>query len=349
MRAVGEGMAAELPKLVIIQGPTASGKSEAAVRLAEAVGGEIVNADSLQVYRGLDIGSAKPGPDLLSRIPHHLLDIVDPDQEFTAADFRQEAAAAIAAIHARGRQPIVVGGTGLYIRTLLGGLAPSPGGDPAIRRELQAIADRQGSEELHRLLAREDPAAAARLHPRDQVRIVRALEVVRATGRSLISFQAEHGFRQRDYHSLKLGLEVPRAELYRRIDARVEAMLAVGLVEEVRGLLERGYGPELKPLGAIGYKEVCAHLAGQFSREEALCRIQQATRNYAKRQLTWLRADPEIIWVAYPETFASMCTIVMEFLCKGGNHAENALQHPGPVSQPVPQGADPGGGPTDER
>ncbi len=300
-------------QLVIIQGPTASGKSELAVRLAEACGGEVVNADSMQVYRRMDIGTAKPSPELVARVPHHLYDIVDPDVNFTAADYRREAGRVITEIHGRGKHPILVGGTGLYIRTLIGGLAPSPGGDDAIRAELEEDARREGVAVLHDRLARVDPAAAARLHPNDRVRIVRALEVFLMTGKPLSEFQEEHRFADEPYDCLKFGISVERDVLYRRINERVDRMFAEGFVEEVSGLLKAGYSPDLKAMGAIGYKEVCAYLAGTCSLNEAREFVQRNTRRYAKRQLTWFRKDPAIMWVEYPANFDRISTIAMKF------------------------------------
>lgn len=304
---------AERIKLVVIQGPTASGKSELAVRLAEQCGGEIINADSMQVYRGMDIGTAKPSAELRQRVPHHLLDIVDPDYNFTAADFQARAAAAIAEIHRRGRRVFVVGGTGLYLKALTRGLVDSPRGEEPLRQELEARFDREGGGELLRELAGVDPLTAARLHSNDRVRIVRALEVFRLTGRPFSTFHEEHRFGEERYDCLNLGLAVERDLLYRRVEDRVEAMFASGLVDEVRGLLAAGYSPALKALRSIGYKEVCAALAGEYSWEEAVRLIKRDTRRYAKRQLTWFKKESAIIWVEYPKNFASISNIVMGF------------------------------------
>lgn len=310
---VRERRSEERIRLVVIQGPTASGKSELAVRLAERFDGEIVNADSMQVYRRMDVGTAKPSPDLLARVPHHLLDICDPDADFSAADFLRHASRAIEEIHRRGKRVFLVGGTGLYIKTLIRGLVDFPGGNDAIREELEALGRTEGVAELHRRLAEVDPAAAARLHPNDRLRVVRALEVFLMTGRPLSAYHEEHRFAEERYDTLKLGIAVERELLYRRIEERVDRMVAEGLVEEVRGLLAAGWAPSLKAMGAIGYREVCAHLAGGLSIEEAVRLIKQNTRNYAKRQMTWFRKDPEIIWVEYPEKFDSICSNVMGF------------------------------------
>ncbi|HEY5974067.1 MAG TPA: tRNA (adenosine(37)-N6)-dimethylallyltransferase MiaA [Geobacteraceae bacterium] len=302
--------------LVVILGPTAAGKSELAVRLAERFDGEIVNADSMQVYRGLDIGTAKPSQELRERAPHHLLDQVPPDVNFTAADFVAAASAAICEIQGRGKRVFVVGGTGLYIRALLKGLAVSPGGDEEIRRQLVAVAAAEGNDGLMRRLAAVDPETAARLHPNDRLRIIRALEVYQQTGLPLSRYQADHGFAEKHYDCLQLGLLVEREELYRRIEVRVDAMLAAGLVAEVAALLAQGFSPESKPFKAIGYKQVCAYLAGSCSLAEAVELIKRDTRRYAKRQLTWFKSEPEIYWVEYPESFASICNHVIDFFAQ---------------------------------
>ncbi len=300
-------------KLVSIVGPTASGKSELAVRLAERFDGEIVNADSMQVYCGMDIGTAKPSPLLRQRVPHHLVDIVSPDVNFSASDFRREAAAAIADIQSRGRKAFVVGGTGLYIRALLQGLVDSPSGDESIRRELVELAQRDGNEEILRRLALVDPETAGRLHPNDRVRVVRALEVYLQTGRPISTFRGEHGFADIHYDCLKIGLRVERQELYRRIENRVEEMIEQGLIAEVEELLRAGFTSDLKAMRSIGYKEICAYLAGEYSLDAAVALIKRDTRRYAKRQMTWFNKDFEINWVEYPDSFVTICNHVIEF------------------------------------
>lgn len=302
-----------LGRILVIVGPTASGKSELAVRLAQAVGGEIVNADSMQIYRGMDIGTAKPTVQEQGGIPHHLIDLVPPERLFSAADFAGEAGRAIARINARGKRAIVVGGTGLYIRSLLHGLVESPGADGEIRRQLQAEADRLGNAAMLARLALVDPELAARLHPNNLVRIIRGLEVQQLTGIPLSHYQQQHGFAGQRYRSLRIGIRVDRQVLYDRIDARVERMLEAGLVDEVRTLLAAGYGRDLKSMGSIGYKEVTACLAGECSLEEAALLIKRNTRHYAKRQLTWFNHEPDIIWLEYPEKFATILTHVIEF------------------------------------
>jgi tRNA dimethylallyltransferase len=283
------------PPLLVIVGPTASGKTGVALRLAEELAAEIVSADSVQVYRGLDIGSAKPSPAERARVPHHLIDVAEPGDDFDAARFRALAAQAIDDITGRGRRVIVAGGTGLYIRALLGGLFPSAPRNPALRQALMSQAREEGREALWERLAAADPEAAGRIHPRDLVRVVRALEVTQLSGRPLSELQAEHGFRERAYPYTKIGLAVPRAELYRRIDARVDEMLAAGWVEEVRDLLAR-YGPRARALQSLGYRHLSAHLEGKLSLEEARGLIARDTRRYAKRQLVWFRAE-DVTWL----------------------------------------------------
>ncbi|HTP63961.1 MAG TPA: tRNA (adenosine(37)-N6)-dimethylallyltransferase MiaA [Geobacteraceae bacterium] len=329
---------AQKPSLVIILGPTASGKSELAVQLAERFHGEIVNADSMQVYCGMEIGTAKPSAEMRRRVPHHLIDIVEPDIDFSAADFRNEAARAIADITGRGRTVFIAGGTGLYIKALLQGLVDSPSGAGSVRRELEEKARTFGSEALLRELAQVDPVTAGRLHPNDLVRIVRALEVYRLTGRPISRERSEHGFAGDYYRTLKIGLTMERGELYERIDRRVDGMIAAGLEGEVRTLLGRGFSPRLKALRAIGYRQMCAYLSGEYGLDEAIRLIKRDTRHYAKRQLTWFKTDNEIYWVEYSENFASICEHVIDFLVKGEVHGKGTLQHSGPVSEPVAQG-----------
>jgi tRNA dimethylallyltransferase len=304
---------AEQIHLVIIQGPTASGKTDLAVRLAERFDGEIVNADSMQIYRGMDVGTAKPSDDLLQRVPHHVLSIVDPDQPFSAADFRKEAEIAIQDIHSRGKRVIVVGGTGLYIKALTKGLIDSPEGNEALREELNAIARNCGRDELYRQLILVDPITAERLHPNDQVRVVRALEVFRMTGRPISSFREKHGFQRTVYRYLKIGILADRAELYRRIDNRVDWMIQHGFIEEVQRLLARGYTPQLKPFRSLGYRHICTYLTGGYSLEETIRLIKRDTRHYAKRQLTWFKKDSEIKWFEYSGNVAIIFDNAIEF------------------------------------
>jgi tRNA dimethylallyltransferase len=287
----------ELPPLIVICGPTAAGKTALALTLAEHYPVEVVSADSRQLYRLMDIGTAKPSAAEQAAVPHHLLDVAWPDEPFDAARFARLASTAITEIYARGRVPLLVGGTGLYIRALTEGLADIPPADLQLRTELQTEGERGGAAALYRRLVTVDPTAAATLHPNDLVRIVRALEVFTLTGQPISSWQRDHGFRTSRYRLLKLGLNLERTALYARIDQRASAMFASGLLEETRTLLAYGYSAQLKSLQTIGYREAVRLLNGACSLSEALIDLQQATRRYAKRQLTWFRADPQMIWV----------------------------------------------------
>ena len=302
------------PGIVVIVGPTASGKSELAVRLAEKFAGEIVNADSMQVYSEMAIGTARPPAEMLVRVPHHLFGIVPPDINFTAADFRHEARGVITGIIGRGKLPVISGGTGLYIRVLLGGLAESPTGDAPYRQELLEFAAVNGLAALHARLQAVDPDTAVRLHPNDLFRVIRALEVYQQTGRTFTDLQAVHQFSESWCRALKIGIHVERAELYARIERRVDQMLADGLVAEVRQLLDCGYSAGMKAMGAIGYREISEHLGGKSSLSEAVELIKRNTRRYAKRQLTWFRNDPEISWFRYPDAFGEISALVSRFL-----------------------------------
>jgi len=294
------------PRLLVITGPTASGKSDLALHLAERLNGELICADSLTVYRGLAIGSAKPTPEQQRRIPHHLLDIREPTETFTAADFRIVAAETVNDCVQRGKRPILVGGTGLYLRSLLRGLNKAPGEDTVLRETLIKRAEQEGGELLLAELALVDPDTARRLHPNNMFRIIRALEVYLCTGIPLSQFHAEHRFSETPYDALQFCLDLPRPQLYQRINDRVDAMIASGLVSEVEQLLQNGVPSDCKPLQAIGYKEVIGHLRGQFDRDEMIRLIKRNTRHFAKRQLTWFRSEPELQWVAYPENSATI-------------------------------------------
>ena len=292
-------------------GPTAVGKTAVALDLAEGLGAEIVNADSMQLYRQLDIGTAKPTPAERARVRHHLVDLADPDESYDAARYIREGRAVIADLHGRGIPPLVVGGTGLYIKALLTGLFHQEETVHAVRPRLARELADHGLPTLWARLEALDPATARRLAPGDTYRILRALEVVEATGRPLSAWQAAHHFQDCPYETLKIGLNLPREELYRRIEARVELMLAQGWLEEVRTLWHR-YSPEIKPLQALGYRHLVAVLEGRLSLEEATEQTKQETRRYAKRQLTWFRADPEVRWFA-PSQLEEMCLLVRNF------------------------------------
>lgn len=292
----------EQQKVVIIAGPTASGKSSLGVELALSLGGEILNADSMQVYRGMDVGTAKPTLEEQKGIPHHLLDVVDPDEDFSAATFRSMALALVREICSRGKICLVVGGTGLYIKALLGGLLRSPPADPRLRETLRLECDNHGSTRLYERLKLLDPESASRVHPNDKVRIIRSLEIIHLTNRRPSELSREHGFRDRALGALKLCLKINREELYHRINRRSAAMLRAGLVGETESLLSKGYSSQLKPMKSIGYRHIVKYLEGTWSLAEATRNLQRDTRRYAKRQLTWFRADPEFTWIS-PDDF----------------------------------------------
>jgi tRNA dimethylallyltransferase len=296
---------AEAPALVIVLGPTAVGKSRVAVELALRLGGEVVSGDSIQVYRGFDIGTDKPPVEARRGVPHHLIDIVGPEVQFTAADFVREALAAARAIAARGHLPIVAGGTGLYIKALCDGLFPGPGRDPALRGALEAEAREKGLETLFRRLEAVDPEYACKIRDRDRVRIIRALEVHAATGRPISEHFRTTESPVKGRTVVRLGLRLGKDELYRRIDARVERMFARGLIDEVRSLLAQGVPETAPPFRALGYGHVLRHLRGETGRDEAAALTKTDTRHYAKRQMTWFRKMAGVVWFP-PDDLAAL-------------------------------------------
>jgi tRNA dimethylallyltransferase len=316
------GVSLSLSKVAVLVGPTAVGKTAVALALGEALGAEIVNADSLQVYREFDIGTAKPTPAERARVRHHLVDVADPDEPYDAARYAREGRGVIARLHQQGVPPLVAGGTGLYIKALLAGLFPQEEAVQAVRPRLARELADQGLSALYARLASLDPATARRLAPGDTYRILRALEVVEATGRPLSELHAAHGFGDRPYNALKVGLHRPREELYRRIEARVDLMVAQGWLEEVRELWRR-YSPKIKPLQALGYRHLVAVIEGRLTLEEAIELTKTETRRYAKRQLTWFRADPEVHWFA-PEQGEKIFSLVQDFF--SSNHHGSAIR-----------------------
>ena len=288
------------PLVVAILGQTATGKSALALALAERYGGEIINCDSTAVYCGFDIGTDKVPVSERRAIPHHLIDIVDPTGEYTAAQYAQDAAAAIRTVHGRGRLPLVVGGTGFYFRALTRGLFPGPGQNAAVRARLGAIADRRGVTALHRMLRRVDRDSAVRIQPRDLKRIVRALEVFFLTGRPLTAHFADTRSPLSDVEVLAIGLRLPAAEIAERVARRVDDQFAAGILDEISALLARGVSETARPFGGLVYRQALEHLHG--ARDEASTRalIAQENRRYARRQLIWFRKEPNLIWLDGP-------------------------------------------------
>jgi tRNA dimethylallyltransferase len=283
------------PPLIVIVGPTAVGKTEISLQLAEQLDGEIVSADSRLFYRGMDIGTAKPPPAERARVPHHLIDVAEPDETWSLAVFQKAARQAIADIHQRGRLPFLVGGTGQYVRAVTHEWTlPAQGPHPRLRAALEALAQGRGRDWLHTRLSTFDPAAAERIDPRNLRRTIRALEVIFVTGKR---FSAQRGLGESPYRLLTIGLIRPRPELYARLDARIEAMFVNGLLDEVQTLLGRGYSPDLPSMSAIGYRQCTDFLHGKMSREQTVNEIKRATRVFVRRQANWFKPDnPEIHW-----------------------------------------------------
>jgi tRNA dimethylallyltransferase len=294
-------MAPSEPRLIAIVGPTGAGKSALGLAIARRHGGEIVSCDSLQVYRGLDIGSAKVEERDRREIPHHLLDVVEPDQDFSAAEYARQARAAVGEIAARGTLPVVVGGTGLYLTALLDGLFEGPSRRADLRERLEALIMRHGAGRVHRLLSRLDAATAARVHVNDRIRVVRALEVYFATGEPISERQKEGAIPLTGFRVLILGLCLERASLRIAIERRTDAMLESGLVEEVQGLLARGLSPGVRPLKAIGYRQAVGVALGQLRVDAARSAIVTETLRYAKRQMTWFRHQANVVWCTAEE------------------------------------------------
>lgn len=284
------------PRLVILLGPTGAGKSGLAIELAEAFGGEILNADSMQVYRYMNIGTAKPTPEERQRIKHHLIDLVTPDQPFHAGLYRTLGRKTVDSLHQKETPIFVVGGTGLYIKALTQGLFTSPKINSTVRERLKQEAEQRGKEFVYQRLREVDPKAAARIHPQDLFRTIRALEVFESTGVQISFLQEQHQFGDRPYLTLKIGLEMDRDKLYRRIEERVDRMIERGFLQEVEGLLEMGYGQGLKPMQGLGYKQMVKFLSNELGWDEAVNLMKRETRHYAKRQWTWFKADREVCW-----------------------------------------------------
>ncbi len=308
------------PPVVVVTGPTGAGKTRQAIALARRFGGEIINADSMQVYRHLDIGTSKPTLEERAAAPHHLLDVVTPDVEYSAARYVAEARSAAQQIHARGRLVLLTGGTGLYIRAFLSGIVAGAPADSALRQELeqraQQAADTGDAEFLKRELEVRDPVAAARIHANDWRRLIRALEMLEQTGRTASDLREEHRFGELPYRVLHLALDPGTERLNEWTDRRCEAMIEAGLLREVRGLRKRGYGAELRPFKAIGYRHMAAVVDGSETLAGALELMQRDTRRFARRQRTWLRAVPDAIWID-PEDDTAIAKHVETFLKEG--------------------------------
>jgi len=297
-------------RILVLVGPTAAGKTRVSLEIAQSLDVEIVNADSMQVYRGMDIGTDKPGPRERASVAHHLIDILDPDQAYSAARFQADADQAIRQILSRNRVPLVVGGTGLYIKALLHGLFPEVRGRGTARWEERLGDLRRLGENPYARLSVLDPGSAARIHPNDYVRAQRALEVFLKTGRSIDCFRAAHGFRENRYQALLVGLKTDRHRLNRRIHERVDRMIRRGWLEETRGLLEKGYAADLPAMRSLGYRHLVRVLRAEVSLEESREDIERDTRRYAKRQMTWFLNQEKVEWVEVAETGAGICDAI---------------------------------------
>ena len=309
----------EKPSIIVIAGPTCVGKTGTTIALAEGLRGEIIGADAMQVYRRLDIGTAKPTEEERARVPHHLIDVADPDEPFSAARFKALADGVVRDLHRRGAPAFVAGGTGLYIKALTRGLFETREVDASIRKRLRAEAEGDGLAMLYRRLQEVDRESAQKVHPNDRYRILRALEVFESTGSPISRHHQDHRFSGCPYRVLKMGLFMDREILYGRINRRVDQMIASGLVEEVKGLLDAGFGPQLKSMQSIGYRHMVGFLLGALSWDEAVETLKRDTRRYAKRQYTWFRADREMVWFE-PREIDAMRKRVKIFL---GRHVQN--------------------------
>jgi tRNA dimethylallyltransferase len=312
--------------LIAVLGPTATGKSALGIAIAERFGGEIINCDSTAVYRGFDIGTDKVPLAGRRGIPHHLIDIADPTDEYTAAQFARDAAAIVADIHARGKLPILVGGTGFYYRALTRGLFPGPGKDAELRVRLEAVAARKGVQKLHRMVAKVDPESAARIQPRDLKRLVRALEVYFQTGRPLTAhFENTVSPLPADVRVGAVGLRMPAEWLSDRLARRVDDQFAAGLLDEIRGLLAAGVPPDARPFGGLVYRQAMEYLKGVRDEASTRALIAQENRKYARRQLIWFRKEPNLVWFDGPGTNAEVQDSVIRELAardllKDGRH-----------------------------
>ncbi|MBU4344381.1 MAG: tRNA (adenosine(37)-N6)-dimethylallyltransferase MiaA [Proteobacteria bacterium] len=303
------------PKVIVICGPTGAGKTSAAIEIAGEFKGEIINADSMQIYKYMDIGTAKPTPDEQARVKHHMIDVVYPDESFDAAMYAKMARETVMKLDRQDTVSFIVGGTGFYIKALLHGLfiGPAKGGDVNARECLKGEAAVHGAAFLHRRLSKCDPTAAENIHPNDTYRIIRALEVYEITGKSISEHHEEHRFTDEPFKVLTIGLDMNREILYDRINSRVDAMIDAGLVDEVKWLLHKGYSENLKPMQSIGYRHAVDYIKGRLTWDEALSTLKRDTRRYAKRQLTWFKADLRIAWIK-PEQLKNIVRLIKKFL-----------------------------------
>ncbi len=306
----------EKPSIIVICGPTGIGKTASAIGLSRALNGHIISADSMQVYRYMDIGTAKPTAEERAAAHHDLIDVADPDEDFDAARFSAMADGFIRGYRREGIVPVVAGGTGLYIKSLVSGLFRARPVDRLVMENLEKQADELGSPAMHERLRSVDPRAAEKIHPNDRFRILRALEVFETTGEPISACHETHGFSDRPYRVLKIGLAMERATLYRRIDGRVDQMIEQGLIAEVEALIRKGYSPTLKSMGSLGYRHMAAFLDGTWSFEDAVNLLKRDTRRYAKRQMTWFRADQDIHWFS-PDDLSGMIDLAGAFLREG--------------------------------
>jgi tRNA dimethylallyltransferase len=307
-------MNGDLAKIVTIIGPTASGKTSLGIQLANLLNGEIISADSMQIYKYMDIGTAKPTSEELLTTPHHLINIIPPDSHYNAGMFVEQADAAIQVIGQQNKIPIILGGTSLYIRTLIDGMIGAPEAPADIKRKIQQEIQEKGLEYCYAQLNELDPESASELHANDTSRIVRALEVFLTTGQSIKTLQKKHRFEDRRYQTFFIGLDWPREVLYQRINERVKIMVRQGLIKETAGLLKKGYNKELPALNSIGYRQAILLLEGKMTQDEMIADIQQKTRRYAKKQMTWYRKNHEINWLAGNQLTSAMLKKIFHFL-----------------------------------
>ena len=316
--------------LIVLLGPTAVGKSRIAIQVAKHLDTDVLAADSRQVYRGMNIGTDKPTAEEREGVPHRLIDLVAPSETFNAGWYRRVATVEIERLYGVGRVPFVVGGTGLYIRTLVKGLCSAPQADSDVRADLKKLRDDRGRDALYAELLRLDPKTATRLHPNDESKVMRALEVYRLSGRPLSTVQAEHGFHETPFSALLIGLERRKEILYRRIEERIDWQLTHGMVEETRSLLDEGYGRELGSMKGLGYRQVGAYLANEYDYAEMVRRFKRDTRRFAKRQMTWFRSEGGVAWMSiednepYERTAERVIVHIERFMSALGQQKQSA-------------------------